>query len=107
MPYKIRVLFVVDSMFKAGAERFTYEINSSLNKNIFNVDLLSLKGIKFNHIYLNTDQYYFEKHKKLGSNIFFLENFLVKIQKNIFLANLSLFLRLMLVPSKINFLKRS
>lgn len=74
---KIKVLFVVADFYRAGAERFAYEIDCALDKNRFEITILCL-GQK-----LKVDQYwglrYYEnKHRDLGTKIVFIDSFLKK-----------------------------
>src|SRR5438046_468746 len=71
MNMRSRILLIVMDFWQAGAQRYAYEIDSSLNKDKFEVTILSLRN-------LNTSQdfedYYYPKHKELGSNIAFVSD---------------------------------
>ena len=67
---KLNILFIVSEFYQAGTERFTYELDKALNREKFNISILSLLPLN-NNLYF-TD-YYFEQHKALGTNIFFLQ----------------------------------
>jgi glycosyltransferase involved in cell wall biosynthesis len=71
MTKKIKVLFVVMDFWQAGAERFAYEVDSSLNKDRFDVTILSIRGLNTSKDF---EDYYYTRHKALGSNIIFLSD---------------------------------
>ena len=68
MESKTKILFIVSEFHQAGTQRFTFELDSALNKNLFEVSILSLLPLENNAF---SNDYYFSKHKSLGSNIFF------------------------------------
>lgn len=75
-----KLLFIVEDLYRAGAQRFAYEIDSALDKEKYQITILCLE--KKNNI--NTlwgHRYYEDKHIKLGSNIVFIDTF---IRKNTF-----------------------
>jgi len=68
---KKRILFVVSEFYQAGTQRFTYEVDRALNKDLFEVELLCLLPLHANPHF--TD-YYFEKHLALGTKVHFLSD---------------------------------
>lgn len=71
MDDKIKLLFVVSEFYQAGTERFTYELDRALNKGKFTVSILCIYPL--NNSTRFTD-YYYEKHKELGSEIYFWQD---------------------------------
>ena len=72
MENKIKILFVVSEFYQAGTERFTYELDRALNKNLFSVEILCI--IPLNASSRFTD-YYYSKHLDLGTKIHFINEF--------------------------------
>lgn len=66
---KKKVLFLVTDFYQAGTERFTYEVHNAINKHLFDVDILCSIPLGKSECF---SDYYYEKHKALGSNISFL-----------------------------------
>lgn len=68
---KKKVLFVVSDFFHNGAQREMYEFDCALNKDKFDVSIMSITG-------LNTRQdlpdYFYEKHLSLNSKVHFLNS---------------------------------
>ena len=74
---KIEVLFVVEMFYRAGAERFAYEIDSALDKSKFKLTILCLEekeSISPNW----KERYYESRHEALGTKISFIDPFLEK-----------------------------
>jgi glycosyltransferase involved in cell wall biosynthesis len=71
MRNKVKVLFVVSEFYQAGTERFTYELDRALNKNLFSVEILCI--IPLNASSRFTD-YYYSKHFDLGTKIHFIDD---------------------------------
>lgn len=71
---KNKILFVVEDFYRAGAERFAYEINRALDKNIFEVEILCLAKKK-EVSSLWGERYYEAKHRELGSKIIYIDRF--------------------------------
>ena len=71
MENKIKILFVVSEFYQAGTERFTYELDRALNKNLFSVEILCI--IPLNASSRFTD-YYYSKHLDLGTKIHFIDD---------------------------------
>ena len=69
MENKIKVLFVVSEFYQAGTERFTYELDRALNKNLFSVEILSIIPLNASERFKD---YYFEKHIELGTKVHFM-----------------------------------
>jgi glycosyltransferase involved in cell wall biosynthesis len=73
---KIKLLFVVDGFYQAGAERFMHEVDCVLDKNKYDITLLDLE--KEREIRNNWGvRHYEEKHRVLGSKIVFLDSLLI------------------------------
>lgn len=72
---KTKVLFVVYDFFQAGAERFAYEIDQALDKKKYETSILCLQIEKHKDDTWK-EPYYFQKHKNLGTKIFFFDKFL-------------------------------
>lgn len=71
---KVKVLFVVGSFYKAGAERFAYEVDSALNKDVFETSIFCLENK--NDISKNWfERYYDKKHLELGTSITYADRF--------------------------------
>jgi glycosyltransferase involved in cell wall biosynthesis len=70
MESKVKVLFVVSEFYQAGTERFTYELDRALNKNLFSVEILCI--ISLNASSRFTD-FYYSKHLELGTKIHFMD----------------------------------
>lgn len=69
MKDKVKVLFVVSEFYQAGTERFTYELDRALNKNLFSVEILSIIPLNASERFKD---YYFEKHIELGTKVHFM-----------------------------------
>lgn len=69
MKDKVKVLFVVSEFYQAGTERFTYELDRALDKNLFSVEILSILPLNASERF---NDYYFEKHRELGSKVHFM-----------------------------------
>ena len=89
MESKIKVLFVVSEFYQAGTQRFTYELDRSLNKNSFSTEILCLLPLNSSNRF---SDYYHAKHLKLGTKVHFMDDvnqviaptFLQKIKKRLF-----------------------
>ncbi|MBS1684568.1 MAG: glycosyltransferase [Bacteroidetes bacterium] len=71
MKGKVKVLFVVSEFYQAGAQRFTYEMDSCINKDLFELDMLCLLPLGHNPEW---EDYYYNKHIELGTKVFFLDD---------------------------------
>lgn len=71
MENKIKVLFVVSEFYQAGTQRFTYELDRALNKELFSVEILCLLPLNASDRFKD---YYYQKHIELGSKIHFLND---------------------------------
>lgn len=74
---KIKILFVVAGFYRAGAERFAYEIDKALDKEKFELSILSLEGKREISKLWNV-RYYEELHKELGTRIKYADDFIDK-----------------------------
>jgi len=70
MENKIKVLFIVSEFYQAGTERFTYELDRALNKDLFSIEILCLIPLNSSKRF---SDYYFQKHINLGTKIHFLD----------------------------------
>lgn len=70
MADRVKVLFIVTDFYQAGTERFTYEVDKAVDKTRFEIHILSL--LPLNHSKQWKD-YYYDKHKELGTSIYFLD----------------------------------
>jgi glycosyltransferase involved in cell wall biosynthesis len=75
--YKHKILFVVGGLHRAGAERFAYEIDLSLNKHDFEISILCLED-KDVISKKWQERYYEKKHEALGTKITFMDSFKYK-----------------------------
>jgi glycosyltransferase involved in cell wall biosynthesis len=71
MKGKVKVLFVVSEFYQAGAQRFTYEMDRVINKDVFALDILSLQPLGSNPAW---EDHYFNLHTEIGTKIFFLND---------------------------------
>ena len=71
---KIKVLFLVTEFWQAGGQRYTYEIDSALDKKKFESSFLSFRDLNTNPEW---PDYYYKKHKThLNLNKFYFDFFL-------------------------------
>ena len=75
------MLFIVGGFYRAGAERFMYEIDSCLDKEYYDITILSLEK-KSNIVADWGTRYYEQKHFDLNSKVHFIDSFL--ISKNLY-----------------------
>lgn len=86
MENKINILFVVGGLHRAGAERFAYELDYSLDKNKFSVSILCLEN-KNDIPKAFGERYYENKHANLGTPIKFINELLPQQNKLIKILN--------------------
>jgi glycosyltransferase involved in cell wall biosynthesis len=71
---KIKVLFVVAGFYRAGAERFAYEIDKALDKENFELTIFCLeRENKMNPLWEN--RYYENLHKEQGTQIKYVDQY--------------------------------
>jgi glycosyltransferase involved in cell wall biosynthesis len=70
MKSKIKVLFVVSEFYQAGTERFTYELDRGINKDVFTTEILCLLPLNASNRFID---YYHLKHLELGTKIHFMD----------------------------------
>ena len=101
---KIKILFVVAGFYRAGAERFAYEIDSALDKNIFDMSILSLEEENAQSK-LWDNKYYENLHLKQGTKLIFADDFIDKRykEKNRFRNKIKRYLGFF--PNNLNFWK--
>lgn len=77
---KKKILFVVSDFCHNGAQREMYEFDNALNKDKFEVTILSLIGLNSR---ADLPDYFYEKHLHLGSKVLFLKDFIKKQKKGL------------------------
>ncbi len=78
---KKKVLFVVSDFFQHGAQREMYEIDKALNKDRFQVALLSLAPLNSR---ADIFDYYYQKHLELNSKIIFNQEIIIQNRSLLF-----------------------
>lgn len=68
---KINVLLVVSEFYQSGTSRFTYEIDSALNKKEFITSIISLNPLNNSSQWID---YYNHKHEELGTKLYFFQD---------------------------------
>lgn len=71
MDKRKKILFVVSEFYQAGTERFTYELDRALDKQKFEIIILSLLPLNQSERYMD---YYYPLHLSLGTKIYFLDD---------------------------------
>ena len=69
MGNKTKILFVVSEFYQSGANRYTYEIDQCINKELIQLDILSWHPLKNSEVW---EDFYYQKHLALGTKIYFL-----------------------------------
>ena len=69
---KINVLLVVSEFYQSGTSRFTYEIDSALNKKEFITSIISLNPLNNSSQWID---YYNHKHEELGTKLYFFSRY--------------------------------
>lgn len=77
---KKKILFVVSDFYHNGAQREMYELDSALKKEKFETTILSLIGLNTRP---DLPDFFYEKHLQLGSQIFFLKDFVKQFHKGL------------------------
>lgn len=72
---KLNLLFVVKDFYQAGAQRFMYEVDAVIDRSKYDITILCLHNKS--KIDSKWHPYYLDKHKALGSNILFIDPFLI------------------------------
>ena len=80
MSNKKRILFIVSDFYHNGAQREMYEFDCALDKDKFEVTILSLTEL---NIRLDLPDYFYQKHLDLGTKILFLKDFISKPKKSL------------------------
>ena len=68
MKNKVKILFIVSEFYQSGANRYTYEIDSCLDKSKIDFQLLSWHPLNNSTVW---EDYYYSKHLALNTPIFF------------------------------------
>jgi hypothetical protein len=71
MSNKRKLLFVVAEFWQGGAQRHAFEIYKAVNKEIFNITILSLRDLES-----STDwkDFYYERYKNQETPVYFLQS---------------------------------
>lgn len=69
---KHKILFIVTEFWQAGGQRYTYEIDRALDKDNFESSFLSYRDLGTKS---DWDDYYYDKHVELGSEVYFYSSF--------------------------------
>ncbi|MCV9927448.1 hypothetical protein OIU83_07280 [Flavobacterium sp. LS1R49] len=77
---KKKILFIVSDFYHNGAQREMYEFDSALNKDKFELTILSLVELNTR---LDLRDYFYEKHLCLGTKILLLKDFIKKNKKGL------------------------
>jgi len=67
---RVKILFVISEFYQSGANRYTYEIDKSINKDLIQLDILAWHPLNNSSVW---DDFYYQKHKDLGAKIYFLD----------------------------------
>lgn len=81
---KIKLLFVVYDFYQAGAQRFAYEIDKSIDRNRFHIEILCLEKKTFLDKVWN-ERHYESLHQKIGTKITYIDEFLENQSQPLFL----------------------
>jgi len=76
-PKKIKLLFVTKTFYQAGAERFLYELDSAIDRKVFDVSVMVMESLNKSKRWKD---YYYHKHLELGDKIFFYDELKGKIK---------------------------
>ena len=68
MESRTKILFIVSEFYQSGANRYTYEIDKSIDKSKIDLQILSWHPLNNSEIW---DDHYYSKHQLLGTLIFF------------------------------------
>ncbi len=79
---KTQLLFFVTEFWQAGTQRFTYELHSAIDKDKYDITILSYHPLGFMP---SREDYYYSKHLALGATVLFLDDILT-IQKKSWLS---------------------
>lgn len=71
MKGKVKVLFIVSEFYQAGTQRFTYEMDRAINKDLFDINILCLLSLGHNP---DWEDHYFNKHIGLGTQVYFVND---------------------------------
>jgi hypothetical protein len=77
MKDKVKVLFIVSEFWQGGAQRYIYEIEKNIDKNRFDITILSLRDLGSN---MNWDDFYYEHYQQQGTPVYFF-NEINQLQK--------------------------
>lgn len=73
---KKKVLFFVTEFWQAGTQRFTYEVDRAIDKNKFEITILSFRNL---NTVSDKPDFYYKKHLELGTKVFFYLNLMKKL----------------------------
>ena len=77
---KKKILFVVSDFYHNGAQREMYEFDCALDKDKFEITILSQLGLNTR---ADLPDYFYEKHLHLGSKVLFLKDFIIQSKKSL------------------------
>lgn len=69
---KIKLLLVVTEFWQAGCQRYNFEVDKSIDKDKFDVEILSYRSLNTNPEWAD---YYYPQHVELGTKINFFDSF--------------------------------
>lgn len=81
---KTQILFFVTEFWQAGTQRFTYELHSAIDKEKYDITILSYHPLGYMP---NIEDYYYSKHIALGAKVLFLNDLLATQKKSWFSYN--------------------
>ena len=79
MVNKTKILFVVSEFYQAGTQRFTYELDRAINKELFSIEILCLLPLNSNNRF---SDFYYEKHLELGTKVYFIDQIKASFKPN-------------------------
>jgi len=79
MSKKKKILFIVSDFYHNGAQREMYEFDRALDKNKFEVSIVSLTELNTR---LDLPDYFYQKHIDLGTKILFVNDIISKSKKS-------------------------
>jgi glycosyltransferase involved in cell wall biosynthesis len=77
---KKKLLFIVSDFYHNGAQREMYEFDNALDKNKFEVTILSLIGLNTR---IDLTDYFYEKHLEMNSKIIFFKDIIREPKKGL------------------------
>lgn len=81
MSNKVKLLFVVSEFWQAGGERQAFDINNTIDRSRFSVEILCCLPLNGDP---DKEDYYYSKHIALNSRVTFLNDFVLKRKRSWF-----------------------